>query len=162
MSILYPISTRRRLLSPHFQVRNPKFHFPRRDRTSPSSSSFSSSAPMDSSRSKSTSGGNWQIEGYGNRGPAQPPSGLYDYRSDSTYSYSGYGSKGVKEKAVSSSSAASSSKKSSWALSDPDFQRRKRVASYKAYAVEGRMKGSLRRSFRWLKDRYNKMLYGWW
>ncbi|XP_042436065.1 uncharacterized protein LOC122021945 [Zingiber officinale] len=121
---------------------------------------------MDSRRSKSTSGGNWQIEGYGSREAAPPPSGLYDYRSYSTYSYSGYGSKGVKEKAVSSSSVASSSssssKKSRWALSDPDFQRRKRVANYKAYAVEGRMKGSLRRSFRWLKDRYNKMLYSWW
>ncbi|XP_074568518.1 uncharacterized protein LOC141825045 [Curcuma longa] len=119
---------------------------------------------MDSRRSKSTSGGNWQIEGYVDRQAALPPSGLYDYRSYSTYSYSGYGSKGVKEKAVSSSSAASSSssKKSRWALSDPDFQRRKRVAGYKAYAVEGRMKGSLRRSFRWLKDRYNKILYGWW
>ncbi|XP_006853891.2 uncharacterized protein LOC18443645 [Amborella trichopoda] len=37
-------------------------------------------------------------------------------------------------------------------LNDPELQRRKRIASYKMYGVEGRMKGSIKRSFRWLKD----------
>ncbi|XP_073132051.1 uncharacterized protein [Henckelia pumila] len=41
---------------------------------------------------------------------------------------------------------------SSWSFKDPEFQRKKRVASYKVYAVEGKFKGSFRKSFRWLKD----------
>ena len=48
-----------------------------------------------------------------------------------------------------------------WNFSDPEFQRKKRVVSYKAYSVEGKMKGSLRNSFRWLKARYHRIVYGW-
>ncbi|KAL4346218.1 hypothetical protein AHAS_Ahas11G0356400 [Arachis hypogaea] len=42
----------------------------------------------------------------------------------------------------------------SWSFSDPELQRKKRVASYKVYAVEGKLKGSLRKSFKWLKDSF--------
>ncbi|MFQ6638442.1 hypothetical protein Gotur_017080 [Gossypium turneri] len=48
----------------------------------------------------------------------------------------------------------------SWSLNDPELQRKKRVASYKVYDVEGRVKGSLKKSFRWLKDRYTRIVYG--
>ncbi|XP_010242270.1 PREDICTED: uncharacterized protein LOC104586667 [Nelumbo nucifera] len=58
------------------------------------------------------------------------------------------------------STSASTSK--SWSFNDPELQRKKRVASYKVYTVEGKMKGSLRKSFRWLKDRYTQVVYGWW
>lgn len=50
----------------------------------------------------------------------------------------------------------------SWSFNDPEFQRKKRVASYKVYSVEGKVKGSFRRSFRWLKDKYTQVVYGWW
>ncbi|MBA0774819.1 hypothetical protein Gotri_010000 [Gossypium trilobum] len=56
----------------------------------------------------------------------------------------------------SKSTFGSSSK--SWSFNDPELQRKKRVAGYKVYAVEGKMKGSLRKSFRWIKD---YVLYGW-
>ncbi|KAF5787756.1 hypothetical protein HanRHA438_Chr10g0469551 [Helianthus annuus] len=48
----------------------------------------------------------------------------------------------------------------SWRFSDPEFQRKKRVAGYKAYAVEGKLKGSFRKSFRWIKDKYLHVVYG--
>ena len=48
-----------------------------------------------------------------------------------------------------------------WALSDPELQRKKRVAGYKVYAVEGKMKGSFRKSLRWLKDQCSLIVYGW-
>ncbi|GFZ16253.1 ABC family ABC transporter, putative [Actinidia rufa] len=38
---------------------------------------------------------------------------------------------------------------------------RKRVASYRAYSVEGKVKRSFRKSFKWIKDRYNQVVYGW-
>ncbi|XP_010555044.1 PREDICTED: uncharacterized protein LOC104824634 [Tarenaya hassleriana] len=41
----------------------------------------------------------------------------------------------------------------SWGLSDPEIQRKKRVASYKMYSVEGKVKGPFRKSFPWLKQR---------
>lgn len=49
-----------------------------------------------------------------------------------------------------------------WGLNDPEVKRRKRVASYKVYTVEGKVKGSFRKSFRWLKDKYTEIVYGWW
>ncbi|XP_074304855.1 uncharacterized protein LOC141639690 [Silene latifolia] len=45
-----------------------------------------------------------------------------------------------------------------WCFSDPEFKRKKRVASYRALTVEGKVKGSLRKSFKWVKDR---LLHGW-
>ncbi|KQK12331.1 uncharacterized protein LOC112269406 [Brachypodium distachyon] len=45
------------------------------------------------------------------------------------------------------------SSSASWWAGDPEAKRRRRVAAYKAYAVEARVKASLRRGFRWIKDR---------
>ncbi|KAK4413777.1 hypothetical protein Salat_2790500 [Sesamum alatum] len=62
-----------------------------------------------------------------------------------------------------SDKSKSSSSKRNWSLSvDPELQRKKRVAGYKAYAVEGRMKGSFRKSFRWIKDTCNHLVHGFW
>ncbi|KAK6937324.1 Protein of unknown function DUF3511 [Dillenia turbinata] len=36
-----------------------------------------------------------------------------------------------------------------WSFNDPEMKRKKRVAKYKVYAVEGRVKASLRRGLRW-------------
>ncbi|KAM0912388.1 hypothetical protein ACQ4PT_012838 [Festuca glaucescens] len=55
----------------------------------------------------------------------------------------------------------SKSKRRWLALGDPDMERKRRVAAYKAYAVEGKVKGSFRKSFRWIKDRYLHIVYGW-
>ena len=43
--------------------------------------------------------------------------------------------------------SANRSATKSWSLSDPEMQRKKRVASYKVYTMEGKLKGSLRKSF---------------
>ncbi|KAK8584872.1 hypothetical protein V6N13_138817 [Hibiscus sabdariffa] len=48
-----------------------------------------------------------------------------------------------------------------WSFNDPELQRKKRVAAYKVYAVEGKMKGSLRGSFRWIKNTCSQVVYGW-
>uniref|UniRef100_A0A0E0KCP1 DUF3511 domain-containing protein n=1 Tax=Oryza punctata TaxID=4537 RepID=A0A0E0KCP1_ORYPU len=50
---------------------------------------------------------------------------------------------------------------SAWCFSDPEMKRRRRVASYKAYSVEGKVKSSLRRGFRWIKAKCSELIHGW-
>ncbi|XP_021747101.1 uncharacterized protein LOC110712944 [Chenopodium quinoa] len=57
--------------------------------------------------------------------------------------------------------SVNASSKAGWCFSDPEMARKKRVASYKAYSVEGKIKKSFSKSFRWIKDRYSNMLQGW-
>ena len=52
-----------------------------------------------------------------------------------------------------SDGGSSSAVSSSWWSGDPEAKRRRRVAGYKAYAVEARVTASLRKGFRWIKDR---------
>lgn len=47
-----------------------------------------------------------------------------------------------------------------WCFSDPEMRRRKRVASYKAYAVEGKLKATLRYGFRWIKAKCSELVHG--
>ncbi|KAK3007450.1 hypothetical protein RJ639_014997 [Escallonia herrerae] len=98
-----------------------------------------------------------QIEAYSNGGRGAPTS-MQDLRSySSSYASSVHPSYGnsnlgpaskevVKIKKIKNDGLGSTSK--SWSLSDPELQRKKRVAGYKVYTVEGKMKGSLRKSFR--------------
>ncbi|URD80690.1 hypothetical protein MUK42_02344 [Musa troglodytarum] len=50
---------------------------------------------------------------------------------------------------------------SAWCFSDPEAKRRRRVASYKAYAVEGKVKASFRKGFRWIKFKCSELVHGW-
>lgn len=131
---------------------------------------------MENYRSKSTREVRMQYGGdsyYGDRSASAAPPSMHELRSYST-SYASYGqppppppplqppahidftnNKEVKMK-KSKSRVASTSK--SWSFSDPELQRKKRVVSYKAYAVEGKMKGSIRKSFRWIKE----VVHGLW
>ncbi|XP_059657019.1 uncharacterized protein LOC132303677 [Cornus florida] len=102
---------------------------------------------------------------YGNRPTTTDPHGFRSYSASYGSSVApppitqmGGGAKDLKLKKGKSTSGSSSK---SWNFNDPEFQRKKRVASYKAYALEGKVKGSFRKSFRWLKDRYTQVLYGW-
>ncbi|RRT85430.1 hypothetical protein B296_00003337 [Ensete ventricosum] len=116
------------------------------------------------SPSRSYGDGRMEMEVYESR-PQPSLSGPHDLRWYSASYASSHSSnqapKEVKLKKGKSASGSSSSR-SGWSLSDPELQRKKRVAGYKAYAVEGKMKGSLRKSFRWLKDRCTQVAYGWW
>ncbi|XP_073116626.1 uncharacterized protein [Elaeis guineensis] len=120
---------------------------------------------MEDFRSRSCGDGRMEMEVYGSRMAAPPGSGLHDLRCYSaSYASSQQNSyqipKEIKLK-KGKTTAGSSSSKSGWSLSDPELQRKKRVVGYKAYAVEGKMKGSLRKSFRWIKERYTQVVYGW-
>ncbi|XP_047944011.1 uncharacterized protein LOC125190688 [Salvia hispanica] len=104
----------------------------------------------DYSRSNMYSDSNMQIEAY--YGPTP------DFRS---YSTSGaYYQTAEAPRKLKKGKSTGGSMSKSWSFSDPEVQRKKRVASYKAYTVEGKVKGSFRRSFRWIKDRCTLLIHG--
>ncbi|KAD6455077.1 hypothetical protein E3N88_09783 [Mikania micrantha] len=114
---------------------------------------------MEDFRSKSYNANGMQIQPYNN-------TNLQDFRCYSTShaSTSSYQTQmdhqnEPKFKKTSSRSTNGSMSKS-WSFTDPELQRKKRVASYKAYTVEGKVKGSIKKSFRWIKDKYTQMVYG--
>ncbi|CAK9138927.1 unnamed protein product [Ilex paraguariensis] len=49
---------------------------------------------------------------------------------------------------------------STWRFGDAEMKRKKRISSYKAYAIEGKVKASLRSSFRWVKNKYSSIVHG--
>ncbi|XP_062202511.1 uncharacterized protein LOC133904885 [Phragmites australis] len=119
-------------------------------------------------RSKSYAGGRMQIEPY--HGGARPDFRSYSYSagggmssSTSSYPYQ-YEYGGSAAGAAKTAEAEVKRSKSKWrwlALSDPDIERKRRVAAYKAYGTEGKVKGSFRKSFKWIKDRYLHLVHGW-
>ncbi|KAJ6913956.1 hypothetical protein NC651_016261 [Populus alba x Populus x berolinensis] len=128
---------------------------------------------MENYRSKSYADGRYQIQSYNgasNGGGGAPPSyaitSMQDLRCYSaSYATSVYqtqaqiGTSDVKFK-KGKSTIGSTSKR--WSFNDPELQRKKRVASYKVYAVEGKVKGSLKKSFRWIKERCGRVVNGNW
>ncbi|XP_051113303.1 uncharacterized protein LOC127239267 [Andrographis paniculata] len=93
----------------------------------------------------------------------QQPISMYDLRSYSTSDYNpstsqnqnSYNNNNFKEMVK----GKKGSKSSKGFTIDPELQRKKRVAGYKAYGVEGRLKNSFRKSFRWIKD---VVVHGFW
>ncbi|CAK9136651.1 unnamed protein product [Ilex paraguariensis] len=117
-------------------------------------------------RSKSYADGRMQMESY------YGPRPTHDFRSYSVSYASSYAPAappppptqmgGVKDLKLKKGKSTTGSSSKSWVFNDPELQRKKRVASYKVYSVEGKVKGSFRKSFRWLKDKYTQVVYGWW
>lgn len=48
-----------------------------------------------------------------------------------------------------------------WGFGDPEMKRRKRVAKYKVYSVEGRVKASFRNGLRWIKNKCSQIIHGY-
>ncbi|BFG24233.1 hypothetical protein CerSpe_105070 [Prunus speciosa] len=116
---------------------------------------------MEDFRSKSCRDGRMEVY-YG--GKAAPTS-MQDLRSFST-NYAGScvsqpNNQMVKDVKVKKGKSSLGSTSRSWSLTDPELQRKKRVAGYKVYTAEEKMKGSLRKSFRWIKNTYTQVVYGW-
>ncbi|XP_026421862.1 glycine-rich cell wall structural protein 1.0-like [Papaver somniferum] len=138
---------------------------------------------MDDYRSKYYGEGDMQIQPYqgggagvsggggGGRNYSQQGHGGGDFRSYSTsatyvsssaVTTGGGGGGGGNNKDLKFKKAKSGGTSKIWCFNDPEIQRKKRVASYKVYSVEGNIKGTFRKSVRWIKDRYTKVVYGWW
>ncbi|PON47098.1 hypothetical protein PanWU01x14_247150 [Parasponia andersonii] len=107
-------------------------------------------------------GGGMQMEVYyRNRGEDPPPTSMRDLRCYSANHAWSSGPAPANEAKIRKAKSGVGSTSKSWSFNDPELQRKKRVAGYKAYAVEGKMKGSLRKSFRWIKNTYTQVIYGW-
>ncbi|XXG84381.1 hypothetical protein AAC387_Pa10g1907 [Persea americana] len=60
-----------------------------------------------------------------------------------------------------SKGSSSSSAVKPWSFNDPEMKRKKRVARYKVYGVEGRVKASFRKGLRWIKNKCSEIVHGW-
>ncbi|KAI9180522.1 hypothetical protein LWI28_005626 [Acer negundo] len=57
--------------------------------------------------------------------------------------------------------AVSSSSTKPWGFTDPEMRRKKRIAKYKVYTVEGKVKASLRKGLRWIKNKCSEIVHGY-
>ncbi|KAE9460402.1 hypothetical protein C3L33_07654, partial [Rhododendron williamsianum] len=59
-----------------------------------------------------------------------------------------------------STAAAAAAATKPWGFTDGEMKRRKRVARYKSYAIEGKVKASIRDGMRWIKNKCSQMVHG--
>ncbi|XP_018457248.2 uncharacterized protein LOC108828154 [Raphanus sativus] len=85
-------------------------------------------------------------------------------RSYSASTYSPYKNPTTVRDSPNSKSKRSSSKgkKGLKGLCEAEIQRKKRVAAYNVYGVEGKVKGSVKKSFKWFKETCSNAVYGLW
>lgn len=48
-----------------------------------------------------------------------------------------------------------------WNFGNPEMKRRKRIAKYKVYTVEGKVKSSVRKGLRWFKNKCHELIHGY-
>ncbi|KAI4349714.1 hypothetical protein L6164_010274 [Bauhinia variegata] len=48
-----------------------------------------------------------------------------------------------------------------WNFKDPESKRKKRIAKYKVYAVEGKVKATFRKGLRWIKNKCSQIVHGY-
>ncbi|CAN8280312.1 unnamed protein product [Cochlearia groenlandica] len=46
-----------------------------------------------------------------------------------------------------------------WRFIDPETRRKKRIATYKAYAMEGKVKSTVKKGVRWIKTRCSQIIH---
>ncbi|CAA7043047.1 unnamed protein product [Microthlaspi erraticum] len=94
----------------------------------------------------------------------QPPVMMMRSYSTSTYSPHKNPSTMVRDDSNSKSKRGNNSKvkKELKGLCEAEIQRKKRVAAYNVYGVEGRVKGSMKKSFKWFKETCSSAVYGLW
>ncbi|WCJ23384.1 hypothetical protein M5689_005411 [Euphorbia peplus] len=59
----------------------------------------------------------------------------------------------------SSTQTSSGAYVSPWSCADAEMKRQRRVVKYRSYAVEGKLKASVKNSLRWIKNKYCEYVY---
>ncbi|KAL9350817.1 hypothetical protein Peur_058072 [Populus x canadensis] len=115
---------------------------------------------MERFRSRSCREGRIQMEGY--HGDKAAPANMKDLRSYSvSNAVSAQPNQLGNEVKIKKGKSNLGSFSKRWSFNDPELKRKRRVASYKVYAMEGKMKGTLRKSIRWIKDTCTQVVHGW-
>ncbi|MCL7023712.1 hypothetical protein MKW94_021314 [Papaver nudicaule] len=101
---------------------------------------------------------NFEIVSY--NGQINNDSRCHEHGSTTAASQPDRSSRGVST-ASKKSSTKSSCSSTSWSFNDPEMKRRKRVIKYKSYAVEGKVKSSVCRGFRWFRNKCSEIVHGY-
>jgi hypothetical protein len=48
-----------------------------------------------------------------------------------------------------------------WRFNDPETKRKKRIAKYKVHSVEGKVKATLQKGLRWIKNKCSRIANGY-
>ncbi|KAK4343366.1 hypothetical protein RND71_036460 [Anisodus tanguticus] len=91
-------------------------------------------------------------------------SGIHNLRCNSTNLYVSNNNQNMemfKEVKFKKSKSTNGSTSKKWSFIDPELQRKKRVASYITYTVEGKVKGSIKKSFHWIKEKCTQVISRW-
>ncbi|WCJ22288.1 hypothetical protein M5689_004383 [Euphorbia peplus] len=48
-----------------------------------------------------------------------------------------------------------------WGFTDPEMKRKKRIAKYKVYTVEGKVKTTIKNGLRWIKNKCSRIIHGY-
>ncbi|KAL2229704.1 uncharacterized protein LOC105178940 [Sesamum indicum] len=62
---------------------------------------------------------------------------------------------------INSSSSSYTLPNAHYGNKDAEVRRKQRIMSYNAYAVEGKLKASIRSSFRWMKNKCSTIVHGY-
>ncbi|KAL0388857.1 UNVERIFIED_CONTAM: hypothetical protein Sradi_2767500 [Sesamum radiatum] len=62
---------------------------------------------------------------------------------------------------INSSSSSYTLPNAHYGNKDAEVRRKQRIMSYKAYAVEGKLKASVRSTFRWMKNKCSTIVHGY-
>lgn len=78
------------------------------------------------------------------------------------YSFSqNYGGRGSEGEVTRASHGGVGSVATPWSFGDPQTKRKKRIAKYKVYAVEGKVKDTIRNGIRWIKHTCSRIVHGY-
>lgn len=79
-----------------------------------------------------------------------------DRRGEVVVSGKSYGPSGTRSPADSTQAS-----EKPWRFGDPEAKRKKRIAKYKVYGVEGKVKATLRKGLRWIKKKCSQITHGY-
>ncbi|KAJ7977626.1 DUF3511 domain protein [Quillaja saponaria] len=48
-----------------------------------------------------------------------------------------------------------------WNFKEPEMKRKRRIAKYKVYTVEGRVKATFKKGLRWIKNKCSQIVHGY-
>ncbi|VFQ73868.1 unnamed protein product [Cuscuta campestris] len=88
--------------------------------------------------------------------------GVGEFKIEVLSGKSSYGGETKRSRSPDAAAARRSDAAMPWRMvNDPEVKRRKRIARYKVYAMEGRVKATIRKGVWWIKNKCSRIIHGY-